>query len=149
MKNQITEHLKSLVKLTKGSTQGKYYKFLLKHGKQYVSEQKLPSDVLAGVEKKMCYKNSILASIRNSIDYSEGFYITDLISLPLDHAFNDIDGKAYDSTTTKFNMKIIERFGVVVPAEILMKWIAEDETTQYRFTPLQYYFNLLNDTKHD
>ena len=95
------------------------------------------SHLLSSIELKSCYKNSLLASLVNDdLEYWEGFYVTEGIPLPLNHAFNVKEGKVVDFTAVKFNISVEEYWGIQVPKEVLEAYM---ETEQF-YTALQFYF---------
>lgn len=135
----IVEHIKAIITLTSNERQKEFYKFLLKNGKVYTREIPYESKTKIYIEHKMCYSNALKTALYNDMGYVEGFYLTD-IGVPLEHAFCNIDGNAHDPTTQAFKVGVKERFGVRVPAKIVMAYIMEKDETQIRFTCLQYYF---------
>lgn len=97
--------------------------------------------LLPSIQIKSCFRNSLLASLMfPDLDYYEGWYITENIPIPFEHAFNIKDGSVIDFTSHKFKIPVVEYYGVVIPKEILEEYV---NTEQY-LTPLQYYFQQIS-----
>lgn len=92
--------------------------------------------LLPSINQKECYKNSLLAAlVIPELEYWEGFYVTEGIPLPLNHAFNVENGKVVDFTAVKFNINVTEYWGIRVPHNVLEEYV---ETDQW-ITALQFF----------
>ena len=88
------------------------------------------------INQKQCFRNSLLASlVIPELEYWQGFYVTDGIPLPLEHAFNVKDGRVFDFTCTKFEIKVVEYWGMQIPREVLEKYMK----TEQHLTALEFY----------
>lgn len=144
----IKSYLESLIKLTSGN-QLEFYSWLLKEGKSYTEDIPRALEILNSnmdlspeIKVKECYRNSLCASFfcNDPMDYVEGYYVTDVVDLPFEHAFNtEKEGIALDFTTVSLGFKVKERFGIVIPNEIVNEW--RPEKSMY-YSCLQYYFNV-------
>lgn len=93
--------------------------------------------LLPSINQKECFRNALLATlVHDELEYWQGYYVTEGIPLPLEHAFNVKDGKVVDFTSVKFNISVVEYWGVKIPREVLQEY---QKTEQY-FTALEYYF---------
>lgn len=116
-----------------------YYQWILDNGKHY-EPGVFRLQKGAKIEKKSCYNNSILYHWMSGLDYVEGFYVTDTIDLPFSHAWNaGPDSKAYDVTAMKFGIPVKERFGVLIPPKVLMKYIEEENDNPFT-SALDYFY---------
>ena len=79
--------------------------FILKHGKQYESAELTPEememlrDVLKGqcrYKAKQCFYNAQSIGLTGKIGYVEG--VADSVGIPMEHAWNTINGKVIDMT---------------------------------------------------
>lgn len=91
-------------------------------------------------KSKECYKNSLLlAMVVDEIEYVEGYMFTSQIPFPIEHAWNFHNEYSHIIDTTahvsKFSFDTEEYLGVVIPKEILQKYLDTDQT----LTALQYY----------
>ncbi len=145
--SKITEHLKQLITILSNPDQKDYYKFILKSGREYRNSILHTPKIRIHIEGKMCYSNALKMALYDNLGYVEGFYMTEKLELPLEHAFNEIKGKYFDSTTRKSKVKVTERFGVRVPKRVLMKYLLEDDRMQSRFTALKYYYLTMKNKK--
>jgi hypothetical protein len=137
------EYLNNLLNLNISDAQNRYYRFLLDNGKILEPCLNIKDEVpninihLSNTEIKSCYNNSIKASFLNKkLKYFEGFYVTDTIDLPLEHAFNVIKDSVFDFTAVKFNIKVKEYFGVEIPLDVLETYV---NLKTYE-TPLQFFY---------
>lgn len=133
---EIVKYLQEIEKLGISEYGKKYYEFLLKNGKTFKKQSEFKK--LNHVEVKMCFKNSFLTAVCSNVDYYEGFYLCEDLSIPLEHAFNKRKKakQVIDVTAEKFDIPVKEWFGVLVPNWVLCEWFNGDQN----LTPLQYYF---------
>lgn len=117
-------------------SQEAYYDFIVENGKLFTEREKLETSVKA--KMKACYRNSALVHFTDKIDYYEGYCISDIIPIPIEHAFNSINGSgiAIDITAQEFDFDFKEYLGVRVPDKVMEKWIESSMS----LTPLQFYF---------
>lgn len=135
-KSELIGFIENIKKLGISPSQEAYYDFIIENGKLFTEREKLETSVKA--EMKACYRNSALVHFTDKIDYYEGYCISDIIPIPIEHAFNsrnDSD-KVIDITAQKFNFSFVEYFGAKVPKEVMKDWL---KSSQY-LTPLQFYF---------
>jgi hypothetical protein len=122
--------------------QAKYYKFLLENCKEYKDEIRDEAyDIpYSDINIKECFKNSLIVSLTTDQEYVQGFYMTSLIAMSMEHAFNINDkGQVLDHTARKFGIKVKERYGMIIPKEFLWEYV---ETDQHE-TALRAYFKSL------
>ena len=113
--------------------------FILEHGKKYESQELTDdeTDLLKKVlliksrwQKKQCFYNAqcIASASNNTIRYCEGF--ADSLGLPMEHAWNTINGKVIDMTWKMNNdddpiLGVIpegwEYIGVELPVDLITK----------------------------
>jgi len=90
-----------------------YYEWLLKNGKLFTEKE--DAEKYHQEFKKVfkgCYFNAQVMALDNKeLTYYEGWGITEKVGIPLEHAFNAVDGKVVDITWVDG----IEYFGVEVP----------------------------------
>lgn len=132
------------------SKQNEYYQTLLEICSYYTEKaDKSVVDSYAIINSprvKECYRNSLLLALTcDDIEYVEGYYVFDEFSLPFEHAWNIKNGKVIDTTANLLKGNVVEYYGVVIPKNILRKYL---KTSQV-FTALQYYFqkNLIHSLK--
>ena len=135
----VIEHIETIRKLGLNDNQMRYYDFLLENGKLF-QFQVLEKNIPPFIKKKQCFKNSLLMTMLgdDNFEYYEGYYVCRDIPIPIEHAFN-IKGNAFevsDLTVQKFDIPVIEWFGVQIPKRILEEWLNGDQIQ----TPLQYYY---------
>lgn len=72
-----------------------------------------------------CYRTSLIAaSSHDELEYVEGYYITDSISMPFEHGFNiDADGNLLDLTALNNKVKVKEYYGVVIPKDYILEFV--------------------------
>lgn len=143
----IRNYLEHLTKITSGD-QLEFYSWLLKVGKSYTEDEERTKEIIESnsvlskeIKVKECFRNSLYASFmcNDPMDYVEGYYITDITDMPFDHAFNtEKEEVSIDFTTEKFGFKVKERFGVIIPNEIVNEY--RSETSNY-YSCLLYYFH--------
>lgn len=97
------KYIRQLGEITTGK-QKEYFDWQLKNARDYdiVSISKLPESVQQAVkaeqiEMKQCYKNAAQISMRTGAKYVEGIALF-AGSIPIEHAWNEIDGQAFDPT---------------------------------------------------
>ena len=128
----------------KGMAYGGPADFILKHGKQYESAELTPEemDILKDVlqrqcnyKVKQCFYNAQSIGLAGIIGYCEGY--ADSLGLPMEHAWNTINGKVIDMTWRFGNggkpvLGIIpagwEYYGVELPANIVRKQWSKGES---------------------
>ncbi len=135
----VVDYLKMLQKNQnmKGMAYGGPADFVLKHGKQYESAELTPEEmgmlkeVLKGqchYKVKQCFYNAQSIGLAGTIGYCEGY--ADSLGLPMEHAWNTINGKVIDMTWRfrrggKPVLGVIpsgwEYFGVEFPAKLVRK----------------------------
>lgn len=117
-----------------------FYQFILDNGKHYENGD-FDFDKSANVTQKNCFNNSALYTIRTGLKYIEGYYVTESIGFPFEHAWNAGDNaEAFDVTSLKFNIPVKERFGVEIPEDILKEYLVSDEQENPFITALGYYY---------
>ena len=137
----ILEHLEQTRRLGLSQKQEKYFDFLIENGVSFKNK----IDFVHTCEKieiqvKECFRNSILSAFAYGFDYYEGYYLTEVLPIPLEHGFNRAFNHdvVIDMTANKFNIPVVEWFGVKVP-----EWVL-DEFVESEFngicSPLQYYY---------
>lgn len=131
----IRKYLKNMATITSG-TQSEYFSWLLENGTKYTEQ--IESKKPTYVKLKRCYDNSMKYSFNENVDYVEGFYITDIVGFPFEHAFNLKDGNVIDVTSSKFGFKVVEWFGIVLSNDIIFEYQMSD--CPEWITTLQYYF---------
>ena len=124
----IEKYLQSLLGLVPDTQKG-YYEWLLAVGEDQSKNIRMQKEdvsfwLLNMSESKKCYKNSMLPVLSGatpySIEYVEGYYITSLINIPLEHAWNiKDDGELVDFTALHNDIKVLKYFGVTVPTYLL------------------------------
>lgn len=135
-KSELIGFIENIKKLGISPSQEAYYDFIVENGKLFTEREKLETSVKA--KMKACYRNSALVHFIDKIDYYEGYCISDIIPIPIEHAFNSINGSgiAIDITAQEFDFDFKEYLGVRVPDEVMEKWIESSMS----LTPLQFYF---------
>jgi hypothetical protein len=107
--SSVTNYLKDIAKMQHLKKKGYAYdgpaEFVLKHGKQYQSAE-LTSEELemlkhvlkrqCDYEAKKCFYNAQSIGLAGTIGYVEGY--ADSVGIPMDHAWNTINGKVIDMT---------------------------------------------------
>lgn len=123
MSKIIIDHIKSILSITSGE-QHNFYRWLLENGRSYTTESLIVWSkmnetryLIHQIKEKACFSNSLKVSERIGLDYVEGFYVIKGIGIPFEHAWNQNKGFVWDFTSRKFDLDVIERFGVVVPKE--------------------------------
>ena len=150
--SSVVKHLKDIASMQHLKEKGYAYDgpadFILKHGKQYQSvkegmtplEMKMLTHILTGkcrYQAKQCFYNAQSIGMSGVIGYVEGY--ADSVGIPMDHAWNTINGKVIDMTW-KFNnndqpvLGVIPRgweyFGVELSHELIVdKWGTGESTT--------------------
>jgi hypothetical protein len=139
--NSVTEHLEQIASMQHMKKNRYAYngpaEFILKHGKQYQSAQLTPEEMemLKDILKVQCrYKagqcsyNAQDIGLTGRIGYVEG--IADSLGVPMDHAWNTINGKVIDMTWKMNNddqpvLGVIpegwEYYGVELPYQLITK----------------------------
>lgn len=137
-------HINSIISLGLHEAQERYYNWLLENGKTFTKTDLVPKDHMSNVVVKRCFGNSAILAMNYGYEYYEGYYFPEGFPLALSHAFNMKPGaeNIVDCTSQKFDFNVDEWFGVLVPAEVVKKWILE----QRYETPLEYYYR--NYVKH-
>ena len=137
--SSVTNHLKDIAKMQHLKKKGFAYdgpaEFILRHGKQYQSAELTPEemDILENVvglkclyKAKQCFYNAQSIGLAGTIGYVEGY--ADSVGIPMDHAWNTINGKVIDMTWKMNNndepvLGVIpggwEYFGVELPHELI------------------------------
>jgi len=149
--SRIKEHIKELYKITTGD-QKNYYGWLHSKGLVYDCEIKdIGKELMKEAFKsipKACYTNSLKISLFNeNLDYVEGFYITSVINIPLEHAWNSKGGKYFDSTAIMMGFKVRERFGVKLPRELYLIYALDEESNKHMGFLKWYYINYIKVNK--
>lgn len=100
------------------------YTWIEEVGKTYEYDKDLTSKLLKGNEPRIklngCYENAF-RMVHYTSGYIMGFYITE-IGLPLEHAFNHVDGKGVDFTSCKYGFEVKDLFGIEVPLDVVIDW---------------------------
>lgn len=114
---KYVEMIKGLFK--KDEKQRDFYEWALKNGKQFNTIVNKPIKNLDFSPKiKQCFYNSQRIALFNKVKYFEGWAISKLIHLPVEHAWNVIDGKVLDSTWGDG----IDYFGIEIPNNFISKY---------------------------
>lgn len=137
----IADFLKDMIKIYPGEHK-EYLSWVLREGKVYNDQQTLKK-VPAFVQIKACFQNSYdFACINYSphVKYIEGYYLFNDFGLPLEHAWNTVDGKLVDTTSQKYfsDNPPCEWFGIEVDLEIIKECAVSDAPDH--ITPLPYYY---------
>ena len=129
--SEIVKYLHQLEKLY-GKPQNKYHKWILKHGKSFKGSERDTKKESLLIEHnhphgiKKCYYNSqVLLTISDKFQYYEGWYITENLPIPLEHAFIVYNGKVIDLTSNG-RFQVIEYFGVPIPTKYVLLQILKD-----------------------
>ena len=138
--SQIQEYLKNLVNITSG-TQKEYYQWILDVGMDFSNFNRATD--LEGwkgqIYPKQCYRNSQLVSAASyQVDYVEGFYVTEIIPLPLEHAWNVEGREIFDTTSILGQFNVKEYFGVQISSEFVKEYINIANDTS--MTLLQWFY---------
>lgn len=115
----ILDYLNGILKLhypvyaEEGTLAGRYYKWILKTGQLFTEREEVKKfHITFSKMFKGCYYNAQFMSMEyKELKYYEGWGITKAVGIPLDHAFNVINGKVVDISWVDG----IEYFGVEVP----------------------------------
>jgi len=91
--------------------------------------------LMLATNQNECYRNALLASLTTDLDYYQGYYVTENVGIPLEHAWNVKDGQVLDFTAKKFNIPIVEYWGVEIPKTVLEEYL---NTEQY-LTAFEFY----------
>jgi len=139
MKTQ--EYLQNILKLGFSENQKKYYNFLLNKGILFKEiEQRKRVERLSRFNNpqiKQCYRNSLILALSTEVEYVEGYYVFDNLGFPIEHAWNTQGDKVIDTTAILLDNQPDEYFGIIVPKDVLRKYL---DTEQF-FTALQFYYN--------
>ena len=122
----ILEHLEQVRRLVNNENQEKYYDFLIQNGVTFNKKiDFFHTCTKIEIQVRECFRNSLLSAFAYGFEYYEGYYLTDALPIPLEHGFN----RAYnhdvviDMTANKFNIPVIEWFGVQIPHTILDEYV--------------------------
>lgn len=139
----IKEYLRCMIEINQSTQAKEFYEWINSEGKYYTYDKTSSESILEGyvsnlIQPKGCFNNSYIALELELVDsYIEGYYVTDIL-MPFDHAFNLLDGKAIDLTSTKMGFTVNELYGIEIPKEVLDTYHSDDK---YSFVPiLNYYF---------
>lgn len=154
MAEKIKQYIEAVISILDNNDEPKaFYEWLLKEGKSYPVESLLVYSRMKETRyleqrllPKACYKNSSIVNERLELDYVEGFYLCEGIGIPLEHAFNQRRNQAWDFTSYKFEIKVEERFGVIIPRKALLAYRSYKFKT--KMTCLQYYYTNFIKTKN-
>ena len=146
----VTKYLKDIAKMQHLKKKGYAYdgpaEFIIKHGKEYESaeltsqETEMLQHVLkrqCDYEAKKCFYNAQSIGLAGTIGYVEGY--ADSLGIPMEHAWNTINGKVIDMTWKMNNngepvLGVIpegwEYYGVELPHELINKmWSTGSSST--------------------
>lgn len=144
LRTLILDYLHKLTLLRFTQSHRNYIDWIILNGMYFKREVKSCNYSTPEIDiiKKECYKNSIIAALVLNQKYVEGYYITDNMPVPIEHAFNTLDRKPViiDHTAIKFKIKVIQRFGIIVPHQYLKEYIELSVAKQNVLTPLKYYY---------
>ena len=140
MVRTITDHIEQLATINDAKT-SHYYKWLLRRGttyKDHVRPWETDSKIALMVDMakpKQCYINSIDNMIYlSTMKYIHGWMLLRLNGgggLPIEHAFNTINGIVLDTTSLMLHRRYdysmpLEWFGVEIPKAFISKVISND-----------------------
>ena len=143
----VVDYLKLLQKNQnmKGMAYSGPAEFILSHGKQYQSAELTPEemDMLTDVlgrqcsyKAKQCFYNAQSIGLTGRIGYVEG--VADSVGLPMEHAWNTINGKVIDMTWKMNNndQPVLgtipegwEYYGVELPHDLITKMWGTGKST--------------------
>jgi len=130
-KSIILEYLNSMGQLfSEESEQGRivraYYGWILKTGKLFTGKgdtKKFPKTFKKRF--KGCYYNAQFMAIENEeLKYYEGWGTTEKVGIPVEHAFNVVDGRVIDISWPDG----VEYFGIEVPVEFAREEMLKEKT---------------------
>jgi len=104
----------------------RYFKWIIEHGQFYERDIEATNRLIENTyytpKIKECYHNSMMLltdNLPSELGYCEGFMISSSFPMPIEHAWNVLDGKVLDFTSTLWreNNQKEERiyFGVEMP----------------------------------
>lgn len=112
----------------------KFYDFLLDNGKQKKTADltsKEKSEVVACTRRRRgirsaCFYNAQMLTLDSceKLTYHEGYAASEELGIPLEHAWNEFNGKVIDNTWKK---KKVTYFGVKIPIKFIRHQIVEKE----------------------
>lgn len=129
-KSLILEYLNSMCQLfSEESEQGRsvraYYRWVLKTGKLFTEKGDAKKFHKTFKKRfKGCYYNAQFMAMDNGIKYYEGWGTTEKVGIPLEHAFNVVDGKVIDISWPDG----VEYFGIEVPVEFAREEMLKEKT---------------------
>ena len=143
MESQIKDWMNSFLTLM----DNKYYQYVSDEGQVFKpledsSEAIEPyKSLMPSILQKSCFRNALLASlVIPELEYHQGYYVTDLVGIPFEHAWNVHKGELIDLTAEKFGIKVVEYFGVQIPNDFLERY----SDTEQHLTALQAYLFEIN-----
>ena len=126
-----------------------FYEYIIIHGDYFTDSQRNIKEeqkyikALYPNQWKACYQNSLqLALAIKEIKYYEGWYITDVISVPFEHAFCVNDKNQVIDLTANGKFEVKEYFGLEIPEKYIWKKISK--TKKYLNLLFEYVENQLS-----
>lgn len=116
----------------------RFWKWLKENGTFYARDvettNRLVGDVYHKPRIKECYYTSLMLlsdNLPSDLKYCEGYMISSSIPIPIEHAWNILDGKVLDFTATLWERDDEERlyFGVEMPKDWVIPHMLDAEIT--------------------
>lgn len=102
----------------------RYFKWLMDNGQYYERDDERMNELLEKSyyqpQLKECYQNALFMMQEEGVGYCEGYMISSAIPIPIEHAWNIVDGKVIDFTSSLWEWSGDEKriyFGVEMPKE--------------------------------
>ena len=102
----------------------RYFKWLMDNGQYYERDDERMNELLEKSyyqpQLKECYQNALFMMQEEGVGYCEGYMISSAIPIPIEHAWNIVDGKVIDFTSSLWEWSCDEKriyFGVEMPKE--------------------------------
>jgi len=140
MEPRIKTYLTAIHSLLSSPTQKHYYKWLLDNLEYFTirdtkTEDRLLSTAPFTIEPQQCFYNSQLLSVIKGYSYYEGWYLTDLLPVPLEHGFLVSNDKVIDVTSRLLEKKniakpgAVEYAGIHIPRDFIASYVLNHKKT--------------------
>ena len=103
-----------------------YFKWLMDNGQYYERDDERMNELLETSyyqpELKQCYQNSLFMMQEDGVGYCEGYMISSSLPIPIEHAWNVVDGKVVDFTSSLWDWKADDEKRIYFGVEMPKRW---------------------------